>query len=114
MAAIINYVAGGGARWSPLCWWPMVYVGRVSYGMYLLHPLVLGVALHVLGGKGWVEMGVFLLATVGVAAASYELAEKPILRLERRFSHVPSMGTETGHKSRVAPPTRHKRLGRNR
>jgi peptidoglycan/LPS O-acetylase OafA/YrhL len=93
VAAIIDYVAGGGSRWSPLCWWPMVYVGRVSYGIYLLHPLVLGVVWHVLGGKGWVEMGVFLLATVGVAAASYELFEKRILRLKRRFSHVPSSTT---------------------
>lgn len=103
VAAIIDYVAGGGgSRWSPLCWWPMVYVGRVSYGIYLLHPLVLAVVVHVLGGKGWVEMGVFLLASVGVAAASYELFEKRILRLKRRFSHVPSMGTETGRRSRGA------------
>ena len=93
VAAIVDHVAGGGSRWSPLRWWPIVYVGRVSYGIYLLHPLVLGVAWHVLDGKGWVEMGLFLLATVGVAAASYELAEKRILRLKRRFSHVPSSTT---------------------
>lgn len=94
MAAIIDYVAWGGATWSPLRWWPMVYVGRVSYGIYLLHPLVLGVALHVLHSKGWIEMGVFMVATLAVAAASYELFEKRILRLKRRFSHVPSLGTE--------------------
>lgn len=92
VAAIIDYVAGGESRWSPLRWRSMVYVGRVSYGMYLLHPLVLGVAVHMLGG-GWVAMGLYLLATVGVAAASYELAEKRILRLKRRFSHVPSSTT---------------------
>ena len=94
MAAIIDYVAWGGARWSPLRWSPMVYIGRVSYGMYLLHPLVLGVALYVLRGRGWMQMAVFMLATIGVAAASYELFEKRILRLKRRFSHVPSLGTE--------------------
>jgi peptidoglycan/LPS O-acetylase OafA/YrhL len=94
VAAIIDYIAGGGSGWSPLRWWPMVYVGRVSYGIYLLHPLVLGVVMHVLGRKGWVEMGVFVLASVGVAATSYELFEKRILRLKRRFSHVPSKGTE--------------------
>jgi peptidoglycan/LPS O-acetylase OafA/YrhL len=92
VAAIVDYASGGESRWSPLRWWPMVYVGRVSYGIYLLHPLVLGVAVHALGG-GWVAMGLYLLATVGVAAASYELAEKRILRLKRRFSHVPSSTT---------------------
>lgn len=102
VAAIIDYVSGGESRWSPLRWWPMVYVGRVSYGIYLIHPLVLAVAVHVLSRKGWTEMGVFLLASIGMAAASYELFEKRILRLKRRFSHVPSMGTETGHRSRVA------------
>ncbi|UMB69025.1 acyltransferase family protein [Mycobacterium paraterrae] len=90
VAAIIDYVAAGGTRWSPLRWWPMVYIGRVSYGMYLLHPLVLGVAVHVLGKKGWAEVGIYVLSTLGVAAASYELFEKRILRLKRRFSHVPS------------------------
>ena len=101
VAAIIDYVSGGESRWSPLRWWPMVYVGRVSYGIYLLHPLVLGVAVPALG-RGWVAMELYLLATVGVAAASYELFEKRILRLKRRFSHVPSMGTETGHRSGAA------------
>lgn len=105
VAVIIDYVSGGESRWSPLRWWPMVYVGRVSYGIYLLHPLVLAVAVHAFGRKGWAEMGVFLLASIGVAAASYELFEKRILRLKRRFSHVPSMGTETGHKSKAAHST---------
>jgi peptidoglycan/LPS O-acetylase OafA/YrhL len=104
VAAIIDYIAGGGSGWSPLQWWPMVYVGRVSYGMYLLHPLVLSVAMHALGG-GWAAMGIYTLATVGVAASSYELFEKRILRLKRRFSHVPSIGTETGHSSRAAHST---------
>lgn len=102
VAAIIDYVSGGESRWSPLRWWPMVYVGRVSYGIYLLHPLVLAVVVHLLGRKGWVEMGAFVLASVGVAAVSYELFEKRILRLKRHFSHVPSAGTETGHRSRAA------------
>lgn len=102
VAALIDYVSGGESRWSPLCWRPMTYIGRVSYGIYLLHPLVLGAVVHVLGKKGWVEVGVFMLATVGAAGASYELFEKRILRLKRRFSHVPSMGTETDHRSRAA------------
>lgn len=94
MAAIIDYVAWGGAAWSPLRWRPMTYIGRVSYGMYLLHPLVLGVALHALHSRGWGQVAIYMLATLGVAAASYELFEKRILRLKRRFSHVPSLGTE--------------------
>ena len=30
VAAIIDYVAAGGSKWSPLQWKPMVYIGRVS------------------------------------------------------------------------------------
>lgn len=94
VTAIIDYVADGASKWSPLQWKPMVYVGRVSYGTYLLHPLVLGVAVHILRGKGWIQMFLFVLVSLAVAAASYELFEKRILRFKRRFSHVPSRGTE--------------------
>lgn len=94
VAAIIDYVAGDASKCSPLQWKPIVYVGRVSYGIYLLHPLVLGAAVFMGGGRGWIQMFLFMVASLGVAAASYELFEKRVLRLKRRFSHVPSPHTE--------------------
>lgn len=95
VAAIIDHFGEG--KYSPLRWPPVVYIGRVSYGMYLLHTLVWGYLFHNLffgASKGWPQMIVYVLATIGAAALSYELFEKRVLRLKRRFSHVPSEGTE--------------------
>lgn len=77
-----------------LAWGPAVWVGQVSYGVYLLHVPVI----HVLGDKvdflrdsqGDIEAkSMFLLAlpiTLALAAASYYLVERPALRLKDRFA----------------------------
>jgi peptidoglycan/LPS O-acetylase OafA/YrhL len=93
VAAIVDAIAAGGSKWSPLQWTPMVYIGRVSYGIYLLHSLILAWVFGLFGG-GWPQLVVFMLGSVVAAALSYELFEKRILRLKRRFSHVPSLFTE--------------------
>lgn len=72
---------------------PLRYVGKISYGMYLLHPLVLGfvtVRLTAEDGTrgGWVGMAVFVAATVAVASVSFYAFERPILRFKSRFQRV--------------------------
>lgn len=66
---------------------PVVYLGTISYGIYLYHIVGLSV-----GGKlGSTAAGI--LVTIVVAAASYHLLESPILRLRdrtRRGSAVPA------------------------
>ncbi|HSE17951.1 MAG TPA: acyltransferase [Pyrinomonadaceae bacterium] len=78
----------------PFSWF--VYLGRISYGLYVFHLLALAVmtnvvAVPVLGipvGFGLRVLFSFLL-TVGLAAVSYRWLEQPFLRLKQRFSYLP-------------------------
>lgn len=69
---------------------PMIQVGRVSYGIYLFHPLCLLVAGQILpaplGLPGLVTR-VLLVSVLAftVASISFYAYEQPILRLKRRF-----------------------------
>jgi peptidoglycan/LPS O-acetylase OafA/YrhL len=73
---------------------PLVHIGKVSYGVYLYHPIMLTLMSSVFaaGGLVAVNMPAMLLqlvcltaATVGAATLSYELVEAPLLRLKRHF-----------------------------
>jgi peptidoglycan/LPS O-acetylase OafA/YrhL len=73
---------------------PLVYLGRISYGLYVFHLLGLKLA-DVIGAhtsfgarfvKGQGLLG-FLL-TVVMAMISYHALEKPFLRIKERFAHV--------------------------
>jgi len=77
-------------------WKPLVYLGRISYGLYVFHLLGLKLA-DVIGAhasfgsrlvKGQGLLG-FLL-TLAMAMISYHALEKPFLRMKERFAHVPS------------------------
>lgn len=77
------------------------FLGRISYGMYVVHPLMLLVWARALGGVSLpssalhvVAYGSVILSTVGVAHLSYRYFEKGFLRLKRdRFSVVASAST---------------------
>jgi peptidoglycan/LPS O-acetylase OafA/YrhL len=73
---------------------PVVYVGRISYGIYVFHPFVifatvraarhLGVDFHARGALSFV---VITTMTIGVAALSWHFFEGPINGLKGRFSY---------------------------
>ena len=74
-------------RW--LEWRPLAFVGTVSYGIYLLHKIVLDVLSR---GFARAELKspallfvLCLLGTIGLAALSYRYFERPILRVKDRF-----------------------------
>lgn len=69
-------------------WRPIVRIGVLSYGMYLLHMFVVGFTDR-LGEQGLPAVYLFPLAVLGttaVAELSYRFYETPFLRLKKRFS----------------------------
>lgn len=83
---------------------PIVYLGRISYGLYLFHQLVytlifdrgrahldrLSTSLYLTGWSGAVGTILTFCIVVLMAHLSYQFYEKPFLRLKRRFTFVPS------------------------
>jgi peptidoglycan/LPS O-acetylase OafA/YrhL len=79
---------------------PLPALGRISYGIYMYHPLAIGIVLAALPLDGLFRdspaaartclWGASLALTVAMAAASYALLERPFLRWKARFSPVPS------------------------
>jgi len=74
---------------------PLTYLGRISYGLYVLHQFVLEAVKVILYRLlGHCPMGLrFFLAippTILLAAISYRWLESPFLRLKHRFEHISS------------------------
>lgn len=80
-----------GAGWPVLQFGPLVYLGKISYGLYVFHLLAIQFSPH-LGlpdfpfGRSIIAFGI----TVGVAVFSYRFLELPFLRLKERFALVQS------------------------
>src|SRR5262249_27226545 len=75
----------------------LCYLGQISYGLYLYHPLVFtaGTLLHVswgLNGSWWLD-ALKLAALIGVAALSWTYIERPILSLRDRFAEREGPGS---------------------
>lgn len=70
-------------------WQPLAYVGTLSYGVYLLHKIVLYAVNRGLDAVAInlpeAVFGFGLLGTIGLAHLSYRFFEAPILRLKARF-----------------------------
>jgi len=79
---------------------PLVYLGRISYGLYVFHALcylfVERFLLHRLPGTDSQLISLLfnyfltLAATIALAAASFHFFEQPFLTLKRRFTFVRS------------------------
>ncbi|SES43562.1 Peptidoglycan/LPS O-acetylase OafA/YrhL, contains acyltransferase and SGNH-hydrolase domains [Pedococcus cremeus] len=67
----------GGVFGTVLGWSPLRYTGRISYGLYLWHPLMLSMA-HV---HRFPVVVFTLVSTFAVASISWHAVEHPILRL---------------------------------
>jgi peptidoglycan/LPS O-acetylase OafA/YrhL len=67
----------------------LVYGGRISYGLYVYHLMMLKLMIRA-GLAFWPGKLAALAATVAIAALSYKLLESPFLRLKQRVTYVPS------------------------
>lgn len=71
-------------------WRPLAFIGTVSYGVYLLHVIVLYATQRVLtrvqiDGQGVIAFIVCTAGTIALAALSYRVFERPLLRLKDRW-----------------------------
>lgn len=63
---------------------PLVWIGKISYGVYLWHYPVFKAVSYL--NTAWpVKLAVAMSATFAVASASFYIMEKPLLRLKQRF-----------------------------
>ena len=101
------YLAVARARVAPfrwLNWRPLVYLGTVSYSVYLAHYLVLLWAEDHVSGYGRLGVGIVTaVITLGIAELMRRFVEKPLAALRRRLhgspeSSRPKLNTATdGH-----------------
>lgn len=73
----------------------LIYLGRISFGLYVFHGLGLEIASrlsHQLGAgySGFVQTFLGLAVTVSLASLSYKFYEKPFLKLKKRMELVKS------------------------
>lgn len=70
----------------PLSWAPLVYIGRISYGIYLLHLPIYFIVEQQFPGRTHLEtLPLKLALTLAAAALSFHVLEQPFLRLKSRF-----------------------------
>lgn len=74
---------------------PLIYLGRISFGLYVFH----GLGLHIasifsrkilIGHSGIVEKLLGLAITISLASLSYRFYETPFLRLKKRLEVISS------------------------
>lgn len=74
----------------------LLHLGKISYGLYVYHPIALGLISAFLGERllslKWqaVMVSAGFIATVALASASYRWLESPFLKLKERFSFIHS------------------------
>ncbi len=100
--AVIFFVSALGTPARLVPWW-LAYLGRISYGLYLVHSLVFfltfekavpylrkqlpGVVLPA-AIRDWVWTVVVLAVSIALASLSFHYFERPFLRLKKRFTFV--------------------------
>jgi peptidoglycan/LPS O-acetylase OafA/YrhL len=98
-AIIIMNAAANPATIVRLERWPLPYLGRISYGIYVYQILGIRISFLIINRLGGFTSplhrfgsmyALSALLTVGLAALSYHYFEQPFLRRKTRFSAVPT------------------------
>ena len=92
LAAIVVVASNGIGGWIGTLFSlrPLVYLGRISYSLYLFHPFVPILTLPLLAGLNpRVQPWVNLVVLIAASALSWRFFEGPINHLKRHFPYVP-------------------------
>lgn len=104
IALVSLLVIMAGLVWKPILENKVMnYIGKISYGIYVIHPVLLYVGTRLMSGwlsryedtqkQGGVCFAIFIAIsalTIGLAGLSYKYYEMPFLRMKDRFSVVKS------------------------
>lgn len=104
IAIISLLVIMAGLVWKPILENKVMnYLGRISYGIYVIHPILLYAGTRLLSDtlsryegaqiQGGVCFAIFIgvsALTIGIAALSYKYYEMPFLRIKDKFSVIHS------------------------
>ncbi|MGI4756862.1 MAG: acyltransferase family protein, partial [Janthinobacterium lividum] len=93
---VCGFLGCYGMRLPPAGRW-FIYLGRISYGLYVFHLFALQACeamlrrSHLAGtARAMAHLASAMVLTVGLAALSYSFLETPFLRLKARFTFVHS------------------------
>jgi peptidoglycan/LPS O-acetylase OafA/YrhL len=92
---VIMDLVVGGHSWLArvLAWQPLVFIGKISYGIYLLHLPVYYIIEKLMPTAALpVRLGIKLAISLSLATASYYLIEQRFLRLKGRFEPPQAAG----------------------
>ncbi|HEY1527818.1 MAG TPA: acyltransferase [Candidatus Angelobacter sp.] len=94
LASVAVLLAVLGSQHLFLCSKTLLYLGKISYGLYVLHEFAHYCAMRMVPASTplmvFAQSILGLALTVALAAASYRWLESPFLRLKERFAHVQS------------------------
>lgn len=103
---IFAYVITAPKSWIGriLNWKPIVFLGVLSYSMYLVHVLFLRSAENLLSLPHVVEVAIAAVATFLFAWAVNIAVERPLAKLRKKFSHAgaPTVKPTEGHSTAVS------------
>ena len=79
---------------------PVVYIGTISYGIYLYHYAIFRDARPRMPGPPLLTFLIAAALSIGVAAYSFRYLEAPFLALKRRLGRPPSLSQGSAAPSR--------------